>query len=335
MFVPRHVLAALPGLPKFVRQRPMPGSWGSHDVSRVTTDAGTVVVKQWSGPHRMARGLAEAQVLGRLERAAFSRAARPVALAGAPALVDRDGGSAWTAQSYLRGTAVTVRNTADRAFADALGALLASFHRRSTPQSSPVAVASRLPEIRLLPELVGGVPPEDAALAVRAFRLAAAHLDELLTLPTCQLHGDLNFENLIDSAVGPKLIDLEFTRVDVRMLDLAALAAPVRDPDGTLRIIGGRFIRGVLAAYCRELAGDELAPDPTELELLPVLSLTHFLLVLTDQLRAGSPHVGLVLPVVARLVERAARFDSAGRGRAAERPESARTPGRRHGRLVR
>jgi len=64
VFVPRHVLAALPGLPKFVRQRPMPGSWGSHDVSRVTTDAGTVVVKQWSGPHRMARGLAEAQVLG-------------------------------------------------------------------------------------------------------------------------------------------------------------------------------------------------------------------------------------------------------------------------------
>ncbi|WP_406205517.1 aminoglycoside phosphotransferase family protein [Kitasatospora sp. NBC_01560] len=308
MLVPPEVVSSLPGTPADARQQSLSGSWGSRNLARVTTEQLDVVVKRWQGSRRLAMAAAETSALTTLASAGFHQVARVVALGGAPVLHPPGAHCAWTAQEYLQGLAPPRHAVGDQRFSRELGTVLARFHLALARPGHLLHAGSRLDELQLLPELTGLLPPTEAALVGAAFDLAVSRMEEVLAFPLGLLHGDLNLENLLQGPNGLQLIDLEFSRVDVRLLDLAALAAPTRDSAGRLQLAPEGFVRSVGSAYQEELNGTGIRPDSTQLALLPIVSLLHFLLILTDQLRARSPHVASVLPVVPQLALRAGSF---------------------------
>lgn len=308
MLVPDDVVSKLPRSPSTSYQRSLSGSWGTQGVTRIVTDHLDVVMKQWCGERQIAMAIAETTVLTRLADVGFPNVAPVVPLSGAPILLLLEENMAWTARDYFPGRSPTPEALTDSAFSHGLGTLLAKFQTALESTGHRPDVESRLVELQLLPDLFHKLSSADSNMVGRAYDLAMGQLDEVLALPCGQLHGDLNLENLIDGPSGLKMIDLEFTRVDVRLLDLAALAAPIRDPTGTLQVAPEDFIRTASSAYQIELSRDFLAPDPDEMKLLPVVSLMHFLLILTDQLRADSRHIDSVLPAIPRLAEQASAF---------------------------
>jgi Phosphotransferase enzyme family len=310
--VPSGVLLQLAGVTTGVRQQALAGSWGSRDLIRLfVAGRADIVVKRWTGADRIARGSREAEILAHLTGMGFRHTPRAVPFGSSIMYRGKGGVTAWTAQEFVPGPAPGRQAVADPGFSRRLGQALAAFHECGTIGPADSGHASRLGELHRLPVLVGGLASPDAELVLRAYERSCRALDDVLVLPRCQLHGDVNLENIIESPSALTLIDLEFARVDIRLLDLAGLAAPGRTADGTVRGAPPQFQRSVAAAYRHALGQGRLAADEAEMSLLPVVSLMHFLLIVADQLRLRSPHVSCVLPVVADLTLQASSWKGA------------------------
>jgi Ser/Thr protein kinase RdoA (MazF antagonist) len=123
----------------------------------------------------------------------------------------------------------------------------------------------------------------------------------LAVLPRACVHGDVNFDNMILRRDGLVLIDWEFTRHDLRILDLATLVAPKRTSSG-------RFVMAAPEVFAEAVHGYQAAAQEPlstlEREMLPVAALAHYLLVLRDTLRLASPHARHVAEVVRTLLRR-------------------------------
>jgi Ser/Thr protein kinase RdoA (MazF antagonist) len=148
------------------------------------------------------------------------------------------------------------------------------------------------------------VPEEVRAVLDRARAALAPALESLSTLPYCRIHGDVRLDNLLVDAGELAVIDLEFTRTDLRLLDLVSLLAGHRNPSGALAPLPRRAVDGVVRAYADAVARTELAWTEAESALFDTAGAAFLLLVLVDQLRAGSVHAASVVPMLARMLER-------------------------------
>ena len=102
---------------------------------------------------------------------------------------------------------------------------------------------------RELAARVGASPTLRRPLAPVMARLARAAA-ELAAAPVTPVHGDLRPDNVVVSPSGPVLIDLEFHRRDIRIIDLGALALPGRTEAGGIRAERPRdFLAAALVAY--------------------------------------------------------------------------------------
>jgi Ser/Thr protein kinase RdoA (MazF antagonist) len=253
---------------------------------------------------RAARGRAEAVLLRRLADRGFRAAAAPVPFAaGALWYAPEPAGPQWTAQAFLPGRHPSATDARDAGFAGRMGRLLAALHLAASSPLPP-AGGTRLAEgVRPLP--AGTVVLPDVRVVLdRARAVVEPALEALDALPHCQIHGDVRLDNLLVDAGELAVIDLEFTRVDLRLLDVVSLVAGDRDRSGRLVPLPSRTVGSVLRAYVDTVAGTDLAWTEAESALFDTAAVAFLLLVLVDQLRAGSTQVAGVAAVLARLLER-------------------------------
>lgn len=133
------------------------------------------------------------------------------------------------------------------------GALLRRFHTEHAAADVPVWTP-----LSRLPSQVEGLPLDvaEVLLAARAALLDA--LGEVRSeLGVGTIHGDVSPSNVMRTAAGPRLIDLDWVAVAPREYDLAAASRRVRD---------GEISRQTYAGFCDAYGFDVLSWDG-----LPVL----------------------------------------------------------------
>lgn len=302
MRVPPSVIAATGLDPLRADQSRLSNSWGSENNTLVRAGARAVVVKRWATPERKARGRAEARLLDRLAGRGFGAAPVPVRMAGGLWYETGPGGPLWTAQTFLPGRVPSAAD-AEEGFGVRLGRLLGALHVAGGPApTTPVGGTRLTAGVRPLPpECV--VTPEAAAVLERARAVVAPELDRMAALPLCRVHGDVRLDNLLDGPDGLTVIDLEFTGIDVRLLDLVSLVAGDRDQAGALRPLPADCVAAAVRAYADTVAGTDLALTEAETALFDTVATAFLLLVLTDQLRAGSRHARSVVPALTDLLD--------------------------------
>jgi thiamine kinase-like enzyme len=284
--------AGSPGQPH--RITALAGPWGHNGVFLVDGPGKRFVLKQWREEDRIRRGRAEVVQLIRLTQHGFRAAPRPLPV-GADWSLTADDGTLWTAQEYIEANR-SVHPAASRgAMASRIGAVLADLHVRTEPlHAGPPARIRELADLDL-----STVPGEFRSTVATARQVVLDERERLATLPHGCLHGDVNFDNMILGERGLVLIDWEFTRRDLRILDLATLRAPIRTTSGRfVTVPPGRF-----AAMVRDYQRVADPPlSPLELELLPTAALMHYLLVVRDTIARASRHVGAAVAVARRLL---------------------------------
>src|SRR5439155_16452887 len=102
----------------------------------------------------------------------------------------------------------------------------------------------------------------------------------------------------------PVLIDFEFARWDIRLFDFAALAAPLRRPDGSFLRASDPFLEAAASAY-GERAATPLAA--AERRLFGVATLVHALFIVAD-LGPASPFTTHAHSLLASILQRPARL---------------------------
>lgn len=140
---------------------------------------------------------------------------------GAPFCIE--GNVGWTRYEWIRGEPVT---GATPTHASIAGGVLARLHDSSSGGES--ASGSRLTEVagalaRLEPVLHNVCW---ASTLVRCVQQLTARLAEICSLPRAIIHGDFILDNMLVTEDGPRLVDFEFSRRDLRIFDLAPLIAP-------------------------------------------------------------------------------------------------------------
>ncbi|MEW2592247.1 phosphotransferase [Micromonospora aurantiaca] len=282
------------GRPKQIT--PLAGPWGPNGVFQVAAGHSLFVLKRWQGADRIRRGTAETTQLVYLRQAGFTAAPAPLPY-GATWWRSTDGATLWTAQEHIDAVPHRGHGGMRRHLAAQIGGVLADLHSRIDDR--PVGNVSRLDELADLD--FTRIPEPFNEVVASALSVVLARRDELSALPQSRVHGDVNLDNMILRRDGLVLIDWEFTRRDLRILDLATLVAPRRTPSGG-------FLTATPAMFGEILRGYQLAAKTPlsrrERELLPTAALAHYLLVLRDTLRLGSPHVAQVVTVVRTLLLR-------------------------------
>jgi Ser/Thr protein kinase RdoA (MazF antagonist) len=123
------------------------------------------------------------------------------------------------------------------------GALLRRFHAESAGAELPAWTP-----LRRLPGQVAELPAEAAGVLLAA---RAALLDALCELHSelgvDVLHGDLSPTNMLRTAAGPRLIDLDFVAAGPREYDLASAAR---------RVAAGELDPGTYRAFCEAYGYD-------------------------------------------------------------------------------
>jgi Ser/Thr protein kinase RdoA (MazF antagonist) len=259
---------------------PLPHPWALERVYRLRSpNRPDCVLKAWQGPAVRSRVRSEIRFTQHLEGEAFGHhAALLRTRSGTPVIEERDG-LTWTAYEYLEGVSMV---PGDPTCPVLMGYLLADLHQVPAP---PEPGPSRL---ETFPELSGEVRELVPSRAVRqATSIVLDSLGDLIELPRRCIHGDFNPQNVIVRAGQPLLIDLEFSRWDLRLLDFASLVAPWRLASGPFRV-DSSFAPGVARAY--GLRGGRL--EPRERELFPAAALAHTLFMIRDLSLAATGHAG-------------------------------------------
>lgn len=137
---------------------------------------------------------------------------------------------------------------------------------------------------------------ETSTLIRRVVTLLTNDAGLLASLPTVWIHGDLNFSNVLLTKGGVRLVDFEHARSDIRILDLAALTAPLRDTqDGALchapDLSDEILIRSANAQLDPPLS-------ERERELFPSAVILHLLRIFRDVTRKDARAAKVVLPAL-------------------------------------
>jgi hypothetical protein len=125
----------------------------------------------------------------------------------------------------------------------ALGRLLRAFHDIHATADLP-----RWQPLSRLPSQVAGLCEEHAAVLLEARRALLGALEEVASqLGVGTIHGDLSPGNVIRTASGPRLIDLDWVARAPREYDLASAAR---------RFAAGDLSRQAYAGFCRGYGAD-------------------------------------------------------------------------------
>lgn len=128
----------------------------------------------------------------------------------------------------------------------AVGALLRRFHADHAGADLPAWMP-----LRRLPSQVAGLPEEAAAVLMDARAALLAALGRVGSqLGTDVIHGDVSPSNVMLTAAGPRLIDLDFVAVGPREYDLACAARRLAAGE-----IDAATYRGFCEAYGFDVRG--------------------------------------------------------------------------------
>lgn len=249
---------------------PLRGGWSTSRTLLVQGTEGFAVLKRWD-LESQSRARAEAASLQRLHEAGLSIAPEPRRVNGSfVAQGPRD--EMWTAAEYVRGEHPTGPSTnRNRA---RLAQLIAQFH------ISVESDSSRL--VELLEPWRGFLEPPAAEMVDTARRAVSGLVPSALELPRAHVHGDMNHGNLIETSSGLRVIDHEFARIDVRMLEFASLRVPNRTTAGELAVVSREYQNDVIREY-----GGRSPLDDEETRLLPSINLMYLLLIARDLCAQG------------------------------------------------
>jgi Ser/Thr protein kinase RdoA (MazF antagonist) len=250
-------------------------------------DGRNFFLKQWSMPADRDAIWSETDTMARLDRIKSSISARQFRFAGETSLAI-DARSTLTACEFLSGPTLEEAFSVDSLSA-ALGALN-ELHETSWIANPPASSCAR----ELCADLAPRVSPSsDVGVAVQ---FLSERAEALSKLPTALIHGDFNLSNVVVCDTGTKLVDFEFARLDIRILDLAALFAPRRlSTRGALERIEGIGDDTILG-----LAAERLNPSLSsqECDLYPAAVFFHLLRVLRDVTVSSDANSALVLPAL-------------------------------------
>ena len=237
-------------------------------------------LKVWQGHAARQRARSEVGFTLHLEGHGFAQHAALLRTRAGALVLEEPDGLAWTGYEYIDGMAVARKQPAGP---DLLGRLLADLHGLPGPGGR---ARSRLESFPDLAAEARALVPSTAVRRATAIVLEA--LEELAELPRRCVHGDFNPQNVLVRADEPVLIDLEFARWDVRLLDFASLAAPWRSSSGPFEVEPS-FAAAVARAYERR-AGPGGGLDERERQLFPAAALAHTLFMVRDLTLAGNGH---------------------------------------------
>lgn len=256
--------------------RILEGPWEKDNVVHARDEQGRdVVLKYWSADRRQ-NCLAEVRALWHTE--GHHLTPRPRLLPGGKrALLDSDGATL-TAQELVPGGHWLSREMRPHDFGRHVAELHASLRGAHPETRSRLEAVARWNRSHPHPALRQPVQ--------RALLELDKHWRRLSKLPRADIHGDPTFGNVLVADDGICFVDFEFSRVDVRILDLATMMAAARDDrDGGFIIAEEGFSKAVLEGY------SSIAPlSEAERELLPVASLAFFTMVAVDIAEAGGSH---------------------------------------------
>jgi Ser/Thr protein kinase RdoA (MazF antagonist) len=292
--VDEHVLAAF-GLQGMVAT-PAAHPWNAKRTFIVASGAARLALRCWDGPAALQRMLAEEAILRELEPSAFRDYARRVPALNGEMHAWHSKNLAWSAYEFIPG--VSPSECSSRAAAMA-GELLGRFHRVLSKCPSAAGKTSRL---RALPQVAARLRRTRLVNTNQALTEMLCILDAevvqcvdaLLQLPYGGTHGDYVFDNiLVDDRA--RMIDFEFARDDIQLLDFGGLAAPLRRPDGSFVVASRDVLNSAVDAYA------DNAPNvaATRGETLWRAIAAHWMLVADDLSRVSRRSFQRALAVLA------------------------------------
>ncbi|WP_067889068.1 phosphotransferase enzyme family protein [Actinomadura chibensis] len=225
---------------------PLRSSWGACRVFRAGrhSDADALVHKVWRTESERARADQEAAVLGALDAAGFTGAARLL-----DKTVIHHDGAAIVITSYPYVVGEPLDSDRPEHLHD-VARLMAAMHSIPAPASPPLR-----PPVNLGAAARHLTAAEEEVLG----RLWEHSLAGASEFGIRYIHGDLNSENVIidgRGAGGPVLIDFEFSRLDSPLWDLASFTLE-RDAGGAFTVVPEEKCQAFLRSYTAALGTPE------------------------------------------------------------------------------
>ena len=255
---------------------PLAGPWGASTACAVFYGSGTrAVLKAWNStiwPQCKAEHQALAGSLG------CDLTPAPLPLAGSLAPLRLNDDTWVTAREFVPGR---LFEPGESASLPLLGSAIGRLHLALSGIGEPGV--SRLHEVR------AHSPRHSLACLEPVLRRAHLALepywDKLLRLPATTIHGDPTWANVVAGSDGLRFIDFEFSRHDLRVLDLVPALAGARSAED------GRFVPQPPKTVLEVAAGyAQIAPlTEDELGLLAPAAMAFFVMVAHDVGRTRRP----------------------------------------------
>jgi Ser/Thr protein kinase RdoA (MazF antagonist) len=265
------------------------GRWAHDRVWRVCGDGEEFAIKRWLGDAQVSRLLSEVSVTKALILGGVCHLAAPLRTAS----TGLAGDVSWSLYPWIKGRPFLPHSECGGHYEAQLCELLARIHAVSSCSMPANPRLESILEDRLgngHGELLYGFP-DGIVSCVR--RLAERRGKEIASLTKTLIHGDVNFDNVIIAGDELFLLDFEFARKDVALIDLALLWAPARDDSGGFIPLDREVYERCIDRY------RAVSPIPKEeVELLPLVTLLFQFLILRDLLQSESPYVRSVRELV-------------------------------------
>lgn len=260
---------------------PLSSPWSPGRVFKVLGDP-PMVLKSWSGLENLEKLHNEIEFVTLLSQANFEGCVRQLKTTTGNPFFAESPSKSWSAYEFIEGTPV---KASEPCTASDVGKLVASLHVATMKQQIATRAGGRFYGLSELANFLSDrkmkIFPKHKEFLELTELAMTKHLLVLKSLPINHLHGDLNFNNMIRTSRGIRLIDFEFSRIDSRLFDLAALMAPMRDENEHFIIPSKPFLMDLLRSYQNEL--DLLRPvTHDEKRLFPLIILLHFLFIAHD-----------------------------------------------------
>lgn len=124
-------------------------------------------------------------------------------------------------------------------------------------------------------------------------------MNRISEFPRSFIHGDLNFGNIIWNDMSKFMfIDFEFSRYDLRILDIATLLSLQINKDNQIEVVPIEFKNGFLSGYNEII---QITQD--ELDHLESASIIYWLLVLMDTNKSNGMSINMIHNILKILIE--------------------------------
>jgi phosphotransferase family enzyme len=163
-----------------------------------------------------------------------------------------------------------------------VGALLAALHASSVPTSQTVTVDTLVAEMRKKAQKLAAADAAVAPIVSRLVDDAVRHHREAARERICPLHGDFHLDQLVSSAEGPVLVDLDSMVRGTPEIDLAEFLVDLA-LRGWAPTVTERVADSLLVSY------QEASATPIDLVLLAVCADAEFVNRCYRQLRRHTP----------------------------------------------